>query len=336
MNRSHVVLLGAGASKAAFPNGERNGRALPLMKELASSSGIDPILDRAGITEGRDDFEKLFSRLHASDKHSKLLREIESALFDYFSGMLLPDEPTMYDHLVLSLREKDVIATFNWDPLLWQALNRCNDRLEMPIGLPRVLFLHGNTAIGYTEYAGQIIEGTRGRKCRKNGVFFEPGPLLYPVTQKNYQQHACIHRAWDDLKTLLGNAFIFTVFGYSVPETDVEAVELLQQGWGDRHERDLEEIEIIDIRPDNEIRKPWKQFIHSHHDHIMDSFYKSSIAESPRRSCEAIFDQVLNRKPVIPSPLPCSAVWDELIAAVRCLAVAELPEDPAFVSGDWK
>jgi hypothetical protein len=29
--RSHVVILGAGASYAAFPDGDKNGRKLPLM-----------------------------------------------------------------------------------------------------------------------------------------------------------------------------------------------------------------------------------------------------------------------------------------------------------------
>jgi hypothetical protein len=32
--RPHVVILGAGASLAAFPNGDRNGRRLPLMKDF--------------------------------------------------------------------------------------------------------------------------------------------------------------------------------------------------------------------------------------------------------------------------------------------------------------
>ena len=35
----HVVFLGAGASKAAFPHGDRNGRHLPLMNELPSVLG---------------------------------------------------------------------------------------------------------------------------------------------------------------------------------------------------------------------------------------------------------------------------------------------------------
>lgn len=34
VHRSHLVLLGAGASLAAFPNGEKNGLKLPLMKNF--------------------------------------------------------------------------------------------------------------------------------------------------------------------------------------------------------------------------------------------------------------------------------------------------------------
>jgi hypothetical protein len=41
MGRPHVVLLGAGASRAAFMNGDRNGRVLPLI--FASSPLLYPI-----------------------------------------------------------------------------------------------------------------------------------------------------------------------------------------------------------------------------------------------------------------------------------------------------
>jgi hypothetical protein len=35
--------------------------------------------------------------------------------------MEIPDHVTLYDELLLTLRSKDLIATFNWDPLLLQA-----------------------------------------------------------------------------------------------------------------------------------------------------------------------------------------------------------------------
>ncbi|MFW6223076.1 MAG: hypothetical protein ACOC3T_05645 [Bacteroidota bacterium] len=34
-NRPHVVILGAGASAAAFPQGDANGKKLPVMNDLA-------------------------------------------------------------------------------------------------------------------------------------------------------------------------------------------------------------------------------------------------------------------------------------------------------------
>jgi hypothetical protein len=51
----------------------------------------------------------------------------------------LPNEPTIYDHLVLSLRPKDLIATFNWDPFLYQAFVRNGHVGDMPY----LAFLHG-------------------------------------------------------------------------------------------------------------------------------------------------------------------------------------------------
>ena len=38
-NEPHVVILGAGASKAAFRHGDANGRSVPLMNELPEILG---------------------------------------------------------------------------------------------------------------------------------------------------------------------------------------------------------------------------------------------------------------------------------------------------------
>lgn len=47
--RPHVVVLGAGASLAAFPNGDAQGRRLPLMRDLAELIGLAPVFTSAGI-----------------------------------------------------------------------------------------------------------------------------------------------------------------------------------------------------------------------------------------------------------------------------------------------
>ena len=86
--------------------------------------GWPPSSNDSGLGMAGKDFESLYSGLATSGANEDLLREIEETVFDYFRGLRLPDHPTLYDHLVLSLRRKDGIAAFNWDPLLWQALVR--------------------------------------------------------------------------------------------------------------------------------------------------------------------------------------------------------------------
>lgn len=40
--RPHAVILGAGASVGAFPRGDKRGRRLPVMADLAESLGLGP------------------------------------------------------------------------------------------------------------------------------------------------------------------------------------------------------------------------------------------------------------------------------------------------------
>jgi DICT domain-containing protein len=61
------------------------------------------------------------------------------------------------------------------------------------------------------------------------------------------------------------SAWVVTVFGYSAPTSDAAAIAVLSESWGIPEERNLEEIEIIDIRPDEELASSWALFIHTHH-----------------------------------------------------------------------
>jgi hypothetical protein len=62
MFRPHVVILGAGASRAAFPEGDADGKVLPLMADLIDALGL-----RSQILEWKIDadlgFEDIFSQL---------------------------------------------------------------------------------------------------------------------------------------------------------------------------------------------------------------------------------------------------------------------------------
>lgn len=148
--RPHVVLLGAGASYAALPEGDRNGRKLPLLKDFVDVIGLREQMRDAGVSEPFDDFEAIYSKIALDPTLGDLTKSIDSAVYSYFESLELPSEPTLYDHLVLSLRPKDVIATFNWDPFLWNACHR-NRRFA---DSPTILFLHGSVATGRCDHCG--------------------------------------------------------------------------------------------------------------------------------------------------------------------------------------
>src|SRR5689334_4863571 len=113
---THVVILGAGASYAStILNPEKNGKILPLMRNIVDIVGLqDLVLTLPKEYQVlKEDFEKLYSKLAKDNKFKKEREYIEKEVNIYFSQLELPDTPTIYDYLILSLRHnKDIIATF--------------------------------------------------------------------------------------------------------------------------------------------------------------------------------------------------------------------------------
>ena len=283
----HLVILGAGASVAALPDGDKCGRRLPVIATLSSLLGLDELFEQHGLAAPGVNFEAVYSDLSDSGTHPDLLRSLEDRVRGYFASLELPDGPTIYDHLVLSLRSKDAIATFNWDPFLWQALQRNYGVAP----LPKAFFLHGNVAIG--SCAHDRIQGDRRDRCRVCGTPFAESRLLYPVKDKDYATDPLIKAQWAGFETYLEHAYLFTVFGYGAPTTDAKAVEVMRAAWRRPGERELEEVEIIDIRPDKELERAWDPFIVRTHYRIVNSFGRSTLGRWPRRSCEAIYNQFM-------------------------------------------
>ena len=226
MARPHLVILGAGASLATFPNWDKSGKKLPLMMDFINIVGLSSILDRYSIYYKDRNFEEVYSDLYENSSYKELVENINTAVWNYFSRLELPSYPTLYDHLVLSLREKDLIATFNWDPLLYYACWRNHKHAK----LPHVVYLHGNVAVGYCETDNTA--GWINSKCNKCGRKFIPSRLLYPIKQKGYTQDKFTRYEWETLKSALSFAYMLTVFGYSTPQSDVEAIELMKDAWG--------------------------------------------------------------------------------------------------------
>lgn len=322
MHRPHVILLGAGASKQAFPNGDTYGRQLPLMKDFSSIVPISHMLNREGISHVGRNFEEVYTELSHRPDCAPLRSELESTVRAYFASLRLPDGPTLYDHLVLSLRKKDVIATFNWDPFLIQAVRRnqiLRDRC------PRIIFLHGNAAAGYCHRDNR--HGALGTACSKCQEPFGPSTLLFPVAEKAYDNHPEIADAWRAVRLAFEQAFMVTIFGYGAPASDAAAVGLLQEAWGTPNDRSMEQFEIVDIRHRDSLRDSWSGFIHTHHYEVHESIYDSWLFNHPRRSGEAYLNQYLQAMFVEDNPIPQAATFDELSRFLEPLIARERAEE---------
>jgi hypothetical protein len=212
----------------------------------------------------------------------------------YFGDMKLPKYATIYDHLVLSLRPRDLIATFNWDPFLFEAFVR---NRKFTRDLPYMSFLHGSISLGYSKEDKKV--GPAGMYARRDGGYFKPTKLLYPVKTKNYTDDEFISREWERLKYWLHkeSTKLVTVFGYGAPDTDVEAVKMLDEAYGGKDARNMEQFEIIDIQDEKTVVKRWDKFIHSHHYDYASDYFKSSLAYNPRRTSESYFQHILPSTP---------------------------------------
>jgi hypothetical protein len=294
MQRPHVVILGAGASVAACPHGDNKGRLLPTMDNLVEILALGPILKNGGIKNSSRNFEVLYSSLYSDPQYTELRKEIESEIDGYFSTLELPDYPTVYDHLLLSLRKKDAVFTFNWDPFLYDAAAR-NRRFN----LPEIFFLHGNVRAG------------------------APTKLLYPIETKDYTTDSFIASQWESARWFLENAFTLTIFGYGAPTSDVEAVKILKDAWDRAGQKIIERVEIIDIKSRYELYETWKPFISHYHYDSHACFYESYIAKYPRRSGEALYAPTAEGRPAEQFPIPRHLGFDELFDWLEPIAQRE-------------
>lgn len=283
---SHVVILGAGASIAVTNQApEIHGMKLPSMKDLPVVVGLNDILSRFPNEVVPNDFEATYSNIAKFQPDDALLSEMNDRIYSYFSRLKLPNKPTIYDYLVMSLRNKDIIATFNWDPFLYQAWWRNYNHGSKP----QLVFLHGNVAIGYNEEKNMI--GWAGSTSKHTGNHYEPTQLLFPVMHKDYYKDTFIRKQWEILQESLDkercNTNNVTIYGYSAPVTDVEAREMMKKAWGNVNNRNMEQFEVIDIRQEEEVMSSWNDFVFANHYDYCNDYFDSSIAQYPRRTDEA-------------------------------------------------
>jgi hypothetical protein len=295
----HVVLLGAGASRAAFPNGEASGRRLPLMADFIEIVPVQALLDKCGVEWRQRGFEEVYSSLVEDPSQAAVVRELESAIYTYFDALALPNEATIYDALVLSLRSKDVIAKLG--------------------SLPQLLFLHGNVLAGYC--VNHRVAGLKGNRA-SCGCAPVPSQLLYPITKKNYQDSP-LDSVWKEFQGHLKTALFVTIFGYSAPSADKEALDLMAEAWGEWKSRQFEQIEFIDRKSEADLLKSWSAFVWLGHHDVRGFFRDSWIAKHPRRSIEAFKSQERDAAFIEDNPLPDTTDLDALQSWFSPLIAAE-------------
>jgi len=281
--QSHLFILGAGATVATIPNGDRNGKKSPVMDGFLNKIGRTDLLEGIKLETKNNNIEDIYSELHDKPEYEEKVHEIEKAIKDYFKDLLLPDIPTLYDYLILSLRSKDCIATFNWDPLLIQAYNRVN---RITHDLPEMLFLHGCVAVGLCKDCHRYTP-IQNIICPECGKPLSRPKLMFPVRNKNYNDDIYIKHAWQRLEYYLKTAGLLTIWGYGAPESDTKAKKMMEKAFSTTP-KFLDSIEIIDIADKDKLIDRWQEFSKetNFHINIHKSLLDSYLAEFPRRSIE--------------------------------------------------
>ncbi len=288
----HVVIVGAGATIAACPV-DKSGKKVPALRDIHKILGLEELLLKYGFSKDEmEDFEALFSSIAGMEEYSDLQELLESRVKEYFKSLVIPDEPTLYDYLLLSLTQKDAIISFNWDPFLMQAYKR-----NISVGnLPQVFFPHGNTGVGLC-YKCRIKQYS-DCLCPKCYEPLTDMKLLYPVKQKKYQDGEIIENEWNMARDYLQRAAGVTIWGYGAPETDIEALNLLRDAYIKSDIRMIAPFTIVNLESCKKDQlKKWETIYDGKMLQYTDSFKQTLLWQNPRVSLETLFDAILQQHP---------------------------------------
>lgn len=264
-----------------------------MLNSLAGVLGIENELRQYGYTLSQaEDFERFYSQIYGQKRLVPLRKKIEQRVYEYFSELEIPNGINLYDYLILSLTQKDLIISFNWDPFLLQSYLR-----NISVGnLPQIVFPHGNVKMGICNKCK--LKGYYGSICSTCFQEYQKSPLLFPVGQKDYNDISIIRDEWKRAKDHLQIAGGITIFGYSAPDTDIEAIELMRKSFEQSRTRIYAPITIINLPSEkqNQLTK-WKEFYDDSNVLFCKAFEETDLWRYPRISLEAFFNAVLQQDP---------------------------------------
>lgn len=284
LKRPHICILGAGATMAAIPNGDYYGNKSSVMNNFIGNLGLKDIIQKATLETTSNNFEDIYSEMDSRSDCIVLKQILENKILNYFRNLRIPNNPTIYDYIIASLRRKDYIFSFNWDPLIIQAYRRVSALTE---DLPLLVFLHGNVGMKICSNCESIQSVENSHCCVCNSTDFDEPKILFPIKNKDYTTNPYLKKAWELFLEVITDCTYLTIFGYSAPKSDSKAVDAMQSAFNSKFRR-LDSIEIIDIDSPEVIREKWSPFINGTNEHykITNSFWDSSFVEFPRRTIE--------------------------------------------------
>jgi NAD-dependent SIR2 family protein deacetylase len=295
---SCVYILGAGAS-AGYQNGERG---IPPPTACTFFQVVGDLLN-GGESVGRSRFSDLWAFLDryykvAVDDLATCELDIEEVMTVLDIGKATPKARRQlldlialtldkiiygtpcqhHKRLVNSLRDEDVIITFNWDLLvdnivalqhpggpdywanLLEPLSGMPSPVRAPGSVPRILKLHGSmnwmTCRRCRKSFAHILQGKTaaqyhaGEKVRCQRCNATTEPLMIPPTLLKNYDHPVIKAVWEEAGRVLRQADEITVIGYSLPPTDFKAKWLFMESSACRPEP-LRRLRVFDTKPES-------------------------------------------------------------------------------------
>lgn len=286
MGYKHLVILGAGSTIATIPEGDKNGMKSFTLDNLLTDPYFSSFVTKLNPKYNRLNVEQLCERLNKENIH--LYNELVSLIRTKYAKLELPDNFTILERLIMSLKADDAIVSFNWDDLLIQAYQRVNIPEEK---LPHLCFPHGNAQAGFNNHR-------YGSKRDPKNKYLKNSPLNMPINRSDYKENIFINSQWRILDYYIKSALMITFFGYSGPISDQNDIQHLEQLFSEN--KICTKIEIIDKSKESatSISQRWDGFIKltENKPDLCGSFFESRIARFPRRTIESLDNWVTQKK----------------------------------------
>ena len=119
---------------------------------------------------------------------------------------------------------------------------------------------------------------------------------------------------------------MLTIFGYSGPDSDRDAVDLLKNAWMERSPREFEYVEVVDIASTACLHERWGKFTPTQHLMPVRRFEKTFAGRWSRCAKEKLFLAVSKGIPSANCPLPDTDDLTVLQDLVREIAKSESGE----------